>query len=76
MGKEGRGYLREGLSGQRQKGGTLLFSLAGKLTLKEVVAQGFAEIQAQFLGQLKRVVEVLDDAVGSLERVTGTPAYK
>ena len=33
--------------------------LEGKLTLKQVVEQRFAEIRAQFLGQLKRTVEGL-----------------
>jgi putative transposase len=36
-----------------------MFTLEGKLTLKQVVEQGFAEIRDQFLGQLKRVVEGL-----------------
>jgi transposase-like protein len=36
-----------------------MFTLEGKLTLKQVVEQGFAEIREQFLGQLKRVVEGL-----------------
>jgi len=34
-----------------------MFTLEGKLTLKQVVEQGFAEIRREFLGQLKRSVE-------------------
>jgi transposase-like protein len=36
-----------------------MFSLEGKLTLKEVVEQGFAEIRHSFLEQLKKTVEGL-----------------
>ncbi|TLM99321.1 hypothetical protein FDZ71_15970, partial [bacterium] len=36
-----------------------MFTLEGKLTLKQVVEQGFAEIRDQFLGQLKRAIEGL-----------------
>ena len=59
MGRERGGCLRKGLPGKRQKGDTLLFTLEGKVTLKQVVEQGFAGIREQFLGQLKRVVKGL-----------------
>lgn len=36
-----------------------MFSLEGKLTLKQVVEQGFAEIREGFLEQLKRTIEGL-----------------
>ena len=39
-----------------------MFTLEGRLTLKQVVEQGFAEVRDQFLGQLKRAVEGLLEA--------------
>ena len=36
-----------------------MFTLEGKLTLKQVVEQGLAESRGPFLGQLKRVLEGL-----------------
>jgi putative transposase len=57
-----------------------MFTLEGKLTLKQVVEQGFAEIEAQFLGQLKRVVEGLlvaerDRRIAELQR-QGQKVYR
>ena len=66
-------YLRKGLPGSRQKRDTLVFTWEGKPTLKQVGGQGFAEIRAQFLGQLKRMLEGLlvaerDRWIAALER--------
>ena len=59
MGEERRGCLRKGLPAKRQKGDTPLFTLEGKLTLKQVVEQGFAEIRQEFLERLQRSIEGL-----------------
>ena len=39
-----------------------MFTLEGKLTLKQVVEQGFAEIRQSFLERLKNTVEGLLEA--------------
>ncbi|MBI1941430.1 MAG: transposase [Acidobacteria bacterium] len=39
-----------------------MFTLEGKLTLKQVVEQGFAEIRQEFLGRFKRTIEGLLEA--------------
>jgi len=36
-----------------------MFTLEGRLTLKQVVEQGFAEIREEFLERLKRTIEGL-----------------
>jgi putative transposase len=46
-----------------------MFTLEGKLTLKQVVEQGFEEIRQEFLGRLRRSIEGLLEAERERRRV-------
>jgi len=47
------------LPGSRQKGDTPMFTLAGRVKLQQAVEQGFAEVQKEFFGQFKQVIDAL-----------------